>query len=308
MILTYYKTTNNFGDALNPLIFNHYLPGFFDNNEEIIFLGIGTILGLEKGTSQTKKIIVFSSGYGKGDQFTYGTPPNLDERYEIICLRGPLTAKYFGLDPELAISDGALLLKDMPFLPVDKIYNCSYMPHHVSEGMYSGWKKLIESEGIHYISPQDDALSVIEQIRKSKRLITEAMHGAIVADTFRVPWIPLKTFSHINEFKWNDWATTVNINIRFHVAKSLFNDKYIQELLSERIKVTKYKPVGYLASQIYKVARQSQRRKHFIRELRLLKSSKPFLSQEVVLNEKVRLLKEKIRLLQKKYSINTIYN
>ena len=308
MILTYYKTTNNFGDALNPLIFNHYLPGFFDNNEESIFLGIGTILGLEKGTSQTKKIIVFSSGYGKGDQFTYGTPPNLDERYEIICLRGPLTAKYFGLNPELAISDGALLLKDMPFLPVDKIYNCSYMPHHVSEGMYSGWKKLIESEGIHYISPQDDALSVIEQIRKSKRLITEAMHGAIVADTFRVPWIPLKTFSHINEFKWNDWAATVNINIKFHVAKSLFNDKYIQELLSERIKVTKYKPVGYLASQLYKVARQSQRRKYFIRELRLLKNSKPFLSQEVVLNEKVGLLKEKIRLLQRKYSINTIYN
>ncbi|MGM0530628.1 MAG: polysaccharide pyruvyl transferase family protein [Bacteroidota bacterium] len=308
MILTYYKTTNNFGDALNPLIFNHYLPDFFDDNPESIFLGIGTILGLEKGTSKTKKIIVFSSGYGKGDQFTYGEPPKLDNKYEIICLRGPLTAKFFGLDPALAISDGALLLKDMPFHPVDQTYNCSYLPHHVSEDMFSGWKELVESEGIHYISPQDDALSVIQQIRKSKLIITEAMHGAIVADVFRVPWIPVKSFSHINEFKWNDWAFTVNMNIRFHVVKSLFNDKHIQELLNKKIKITKYKPVGSLSNKLYKLTRQKQRKKFFVHELRLLKRSTPYLSHENLLNEKVSLLREKIELITEKYGIESTHN
>ena len=308
MILTYYKGSNNFGDALNPLIFDNYLPGFFDDNPESIFLGIGTILGLEKGTSNTKKIIVFSSGYGKGDQFTYGAPPKLNNKYEIICLRGPLTAKFFGLDPALAISDGALLLKDMHFQPVDQTYNYSYMPHHVSEDMFSGWKELVESEGIHYISPQDDALSVIQQIRKSKLIITEAMHGAIVADVFRVPWLPVKTFSHINEFKWNDWALTVNMEIKFHVAKSLFNDKFIQELLNEKIKITKYKPVGSLAEKLYKLTRQNQRKIIFVRELRLLKRSTPYLSRENVLNEKVNLLREKIELITKKYSIGSANN
>jgi succinoglycan biosynthesis protein ExoV len=44
MLLTYHKG-QNFGDALNPVIWNHFLPNFFDDDNNHLFLGFGTILG-----------------------------------------------------------------------------------------------------------------------------------------------------------------------------------------------------------------------------------------------------------------------
>jgi hypothetical protein len=35
------------------------------------------------------------------------------------------------------------------------------------------------------------------------------MHGAIVADTLRTPWVAVKTKQGILDFKWNDWLNTI---------------------------------------------------------------------------------------------------
>ena len=37
------------------------------------------------------------------------------------------------------------------------------------------------------------------------------MHAAIVADTLRVPWVPLMTSSDINSFKWLDWTQSMRV-------------------------------------------------------------------------------------------------
>jgi succinoglycan biosynthesis protein ExoV len=302
MILTYYDTTRNFGDLLNPLIFEHYLPDFFDNDPEIIFLGIGTILGLKKGTPQTKKIIVFSSGYSKDFEPIYGPPPVIDNKYEFICTRGPLTARYFNLDSSLVVSDGALLLKNMPFPDIQKEFECSYMPHHVTENIFPGWQEIVESEGIHYISPQGDPLVIIDQVRKSKRLLAEAMHGAIVADVFRVPWIPIKSSAHINQFKWEDWALSLNMEINFHTLPSLFGDRALSKLIAERLKVGKYKPINKLGRELYKISRQKIRQKAVKTELRNLKTNAPYMSNEKILNHKANILTEKITLVKEKFA------
>jgi len=307
MVLRYYDTTKNFGDLLNPLIFSHYLPEFFDGNPKRIFLGIGTILGLLKGNKDTNRILVFSSGYAPDDKKMYGEPPVLDEKYEFYCVRGPLTAKALKLDPALAISDGALLLKNMPFMPVEKEFECAYMPHHVTEGIFEGWKKLMLLDGIHYISPQGDPISIIEQIRKSKLLITEAMHGAIVADVFRVPWIPVKSSAHINQFKWDDWAMSLGLEFSLHPLKSLFGDRIIRKMLAEKFKLTKYQPVNYVASEVYKATRQKKRKKAVLKELRTLRTGKYYLSDEKVLDKKIAQLTEKLKMINEIYSDRLAY-
>ena len=85
MKLTYCEV-NNFGDKLNPIIFNYLLSDVLDNNDEELFVGIGSILGFEKLRNNKKKI-VFTTGYA------YHNPPHLDDTWDIICVRGPLTAK-----------------------------------------------------------------------------------------------------------------------------------------------------------------------------------------------------------------------
>lgn len=306
MILTYYNTTYNFGDALNPLIFNHFLPGFFDKNPDQLFVGIGTILGLFKGDERTQKIIVFSSGYGAGHEDIYGPAPHIDQRYDVICLRGPLTARHLRQDPSLAVSDGALLLNHMPFEPVEKQFDYAYMPHHVSESIFSGWREITEKAGFHYISPESDVSTVIEHIRKTRKvLLTETMHGAIVADVFRIPWIPVKSSAHINPFKWNDWALTLDLEIHFNRIKSLFNDKNINKILSNRFYIMRFKPLNHLTTQMYKTFKQSRREKEVIKELEKLKYKKPMLSNEKILNQKSQLLLEKIEHVKEKYKPNS---
>jgi hypothetical protein len=40
------------------------------------------------------------------------------------------------------------------------------------------------------------------------------MHGAIIADTFRVPWVPISTRPSINTFKWLDWSESMGLEYR----------------------------------------------------------------------------------------------
>ena len=51
-------------------------------------------------------------------------------------------------------------------------------------------------------------------IGNARLALTEAMHGAIVADTFRVPFVPLVSSREISSFKWMDWALRMDIPYR----------------------------------------------------------------------------------------------
>jgi succinoglycan biosynthesis protein ExoV len=285
MQLVYYKETKNFGDLLNPLIFNQLLPDFFDDDPRLQFLGIGTILGQAKGTEQTEKLIVYSSGYALGDEYTYGKPPVLDNRYEVLCVRGPLTAKVLGIDEKLAVADGALLLKYLAIPTVPKAFSFSYMPHHVSEGMYELWEERVEEAGMHFISPAQPLNAIIEQIQQSEVLITEAMHGAIVADVFRVPWIGVKAYDHINIFKWQDWGKSMEINIKLHPIPSLFNKRKIDEMTGTVFKRSA-KSLQTISGNMLQWRQQWIREPMTVRRLKQLKHMKPQLSRASLLDAK----------------------
>lgn len=90
----------------NPIIFNTLLPDVFDGNRTEIFIGIGSILGLKKGYPETRKKYVFSSGFAANKPDTYGTLPQIDQSCEILCVRGPLTAKALNIPETKAVTDG----------------------------------------------------------------------------------------------------------------------------------------------------------------------------------------------------------
>lgn len=228
MKLYYYQHANqikNFGDDLNPWIFNELFPGAFDENDEAVFVGIGTLLNSEK-MPKTRRTIVFSSGVG------YEKLPKVDDSWKIYCLRGPLTAQKLGVPEDLAVTDGAVLVRKFFKGPFKKKHKFSYCPHlYQAINASEAWPKVCEALGFNYIDPQWPHEKVIRAIGDTECLITEALHGAIVADSLRIPWIPVKSNDFILEFKWRDWCKSVNIEYAPQHIMPLWNKKMDEGLV-----------------------------------------------------------------------------
>jgi succinoglycan biosynthesis protein ExoV len=211
--LLYYKDAfGNFGDDLNPWLWSRLLPGQFSAQATQRFVGIGTILNdlLPAGP----KLIV-GSGVG------YGTPPTLSHECDVLFVRGPNTAKALGLPESLAITDPAYLIRKF-YQPATVRKGVVYIPHHVS-AFNADWKRIAERAGMTYVDPSGPVLTVVEAIRNAERVVTCAMHGAILADAFRTPWIRVKPYAHLNDFKWTDWGASMCVDVKTHELPSLYD-------------------------------------------------------------------------------------
>lgn len=207
MKVYYFKVAaGNFGDDLNAWLWNALQPDLFDNDENVRFAGIGTILS--SSMPQANRWVVFSSGVGYGRlPYDFG-----GAGWDIMCVRGPLTARILGLPPEKAITDGAALLASLDeFKPLaeNERSGTIFIPHH--DALHTGkWQQACELAGIEFVNPQNESKFVINKIRNAKLVLADAMHAAIIADAMRVPWVPLVTSNQINTFKWLDWTQTIN--------------------------------------------------------------------------------------------------
>jgi len=204
----------NFGDQLNPWLWQRLLPDFLDNDENTIFLGIGTLLN-NRVPALPKKII-FGTGVGYGDK------PILDDKWEFYGVRGPRSASTLGLPSSMALTDPAILLKLFTW-PSPTKNGPAFIPHYTSLNHYD-WPDLCEKIGIRLIDPCWPVEKVIFEILSSTHLLCEAMHGAIVADTLRIPWTPIICYSHINDFKWHDWCESLALHYRPIIIPGVFEN------------------------------------------------------------------------------------
>jgi succinoglycan biosynthesis protein ExoV len=219
MKLVYFEgQAPNFGDELNRYIWPKLLPpGFFDDDAGELFVGIGSILGdIYPGAARK---VVAGSGYGG-----YHRKPDLnDGSWDILFVRGPRTARLFNLPPEKAIADGALLLRFVDLPAASGPGEIGFMPHYESM-MRGNWAAACRLAGLRLIDPRWPVEEVLAAIRAAPVLITEAMHGAIVADLLRVPWVAALPTNPLHHAKWHDWAEALDVELRPHPLRpsSLF--------------------------------------------------------------------------------------
>ncbi len=201
----------NFGDDLNAWLWPQLIPELLEKKDNNYLIGIGTILSHQQDSipSEGKKI-VFSSGTG------YKVDAKIDETWDIIGVRGKKTAQAYHLPDDKVLCDGAYLLrqfvKDTPCSENTKI---GFMPHHSSIPLFD-WQSTCNKLGFYYISPQQSVDSVLSKMQKCNRIVTEAMHGAIVADALRIPWCAVSYSPSFLKFKWEDWTSVLDIDALIH--------------------------------------------------------------------------------------------
>ena len=221
MKLYYYKDPiGNFGDDLNPWLWSRLAPELFDDyDDDLMFVGIGTLINDWLPYSPRK--VVFSSGVG----YLEGPLPLIDESWKIYCVRGPLSAQTLGLRDDMAITDGAALVRTINIPKEPKLYSASFMPHHRHCNMIN-WSLLCKTVRINYINPSTGVDDILRDIQRSKVVIAEAMHAAVVADALRIPWIPVKFYNHVLDFKWQDWCLSVGLKYKPVIPPPILRAKY----------------------------------------------------------------------------------
>jgi len=215
--LFYYRGRNgvtNFGDELNHSLWRHFLPRAFDHDDGTQFVGIGTLLN--DRLPEARRTVVFGAGVG------YYGAPRPDPNWKVYCVRGPLSAAALGLPDDVAVTDPGVLVARLPGIsgasgPRRKY---GFMPHWQSEPAL--WLPLCESIDFEFIDPRWPPQRVIEALNRVEILVAEAMHGAIVADALRIPWIPVRTRPAIKEFKWQDWCRSVELDYRPRALPTLW--------------------------------------------------------------------------------------
>ncbi len=213
-MLYYCRTAQgNVGDDLNPWLWRRLAPELCDETNPVLFIGIGTILSHRLPREPLK--VVFGSGCG------YVRPPTLDERWRVYCVRGPLTARRLGLSPDAAVTDPALLARTTPLPARPARHRAALMLHHESLSQ-ADWPRLCQRADLHCIDPRQPVEQVLAEIQETRLLLTEAMHGAILADALRVPWIPVRLYSRFLEFKWRDWTQSIQTPLELNDVPPVF--------------------------------------------------------------------------------------
>ena len=214
--------SSNFGDDINPILLENLFSKSLIENPDICLLGIGTIISDQNAAkvSGYKKKVVFTSGVGYGTLLS-----RFDDSWDFVCVRGPLSANALGLPKSAAICDGAILLsKIFPLKPYNPSGPTVLIPH-VDTDSVAGvpLRKVAAKCGFTYLVPKEPISTFIETVQSASLVITEAMHGAILAETMRVPWHPIDIHHH-NEFKWKDWFSSISMDYRIDkVTPKLWN-------------------------------------------------------------------------------------
>ncbi len=213
-------TCSNFGDELNTLLWPALLPDFFDGNPDARFLGIGSIMDRRHDGPGVK--LVAGSGYGG-----YEGRPGLDPSWVIHWVRGPHTARFLGLDPQLGLGDPAALVPQALGVRRGPGLDIGFIPHFESAAR-GAWGQAADLAGLRMIDPRDPPERILAAMVSCRLIISEALHGIIVADALRIPWIPIRPLVRIHRWKWSDWSASLGTVPRFAILPASSRREWIE--------------------------------------------------------------------------------
>lgn len=207
---------NNWGDDINKYFFefvSNKKMAVMPSNAELPFrITYYSLIG--STLSHMNNCIIYGTGLMTESSKLHGRPK------KIISVRGPLTRKALiskGYSCPEHYGDPALLLPLFYKPDMTKKYNLSIIPN---EGSY--WKfnpvieELINEYGCNLINmtKYEKWTDIIDAIAESKFIISESLHGLIVAETYNIPsvWVEFTDHKNFNDdwgFKFRDFYESI---------------------------------------------------------------------------------------------------
>lgn len=222
-IIVYHCKSKNFGDGINPLIFNHFfkdtmvkpiykdietLP-FHSETREPCILGVGSILSWNSKKDASNQIIC---GSGFIDKNKIPQKPR-----KIISIRGIKTRKKF-LDAKIRApaiyGDLALLLKFIipPPKQIEKKYTLGIIPHYIDKD-HPFIQKAKENPNwtIIDINQANEPERFIKQIHECDAILSSTLHGIIVSDSYGIPAYHIELSNKVigGDWKFRDYYSSV---------------------------------------------------------------------------------------------------
>jgi pyruvyltransferase len=210
----WWKEVPNFGDALTPLLLEHFTDLKVEwgpiSHSQVISVGSilehvpplwdGYILGSGRLLEHSRTNLVgMTSGMSA----------------KILSLRGPLSAR--GIPGKYTFGDPGVLADELVGYQEPK-WELGIVPHFKDTKLVDKFVKLIPKKfSIKVINPQDDPIEVIKQIGASKRIVTSSLHGMIVADAFGLPRrveICEETRRDGGDFKFRDYSASIKMEFK----------------------------------------------------------------------------------------------
>lgn len=232
MILQICNYLYNIGDLLAPIITEQItgkqvikvfkeIPEEY--KEERILAGLGSFLGYYGDYP----ITVWGTGFEPGYlNRTARKNPGSRLNWKYHAVRGYLTQAVFGANDNVIIGDAALV---MP-----KFYNPSVLKENPKRYFrhYSNTVNPDISDRYIIHSTRMNPFEAIDLISNSRFVFTEALHVAILANAYDIPWAWSLNKHKRAMFKWFDWFSSLGIAAQwFHSqdseqAETWFSNNY----------------------------------------------------------------------------------
>lgn len=201
----------NWGDELNfyflSNLFNKKLVDYYKGAKNENYSFIGSIISDNFLDNNT---IIWGSGVQ--------VKTDMKAKPKKVCaVRGPLTRKFLkekGIDCPEIYGDPSLLLPYYYYPELPKKYEIGFIPHWSSIDSLQA-KRFAKDKRVHLIKLKDykNWLNVIDEILSCKYIVSESLHGLIMAEAYNIPnlWVDI-TLKNMYDIKYHDFFLSIGLD------------------------------------------------------------------------------------------------
>ncbi len=205
------NTSTNWGDAINPVIINHF------SNKKVLHIAdvinlfnypVYTAIGSVLDKVQYNNLVIWGSGF-KHSESRLIVPPK-----DVLLVRGPLSRKLIinsGFNCPENYGDPGLLFPMLYWPAVKKQFKLGVIPHYCDFNSDT-IQMLKQNKDVNIIDVMAGAYSVVDEALKCDFIASSSLHGLILADTYGIPntWIKLSNKISGGSFKFHDYYLSKN--------------------------------------------------------------------------------------------------